>query len=298
MYPTVLSAQRINAHYKASGRTLANVLPAAAFTSTANGLNLAVDGSTSTDSDGTVASYSWNYGDGSPAGTGAGATHTYAHAGNYPVTLTVTDDDGGTNNVANAVTVDQQRPGGGLHHHRRRPGALRQRLGFDRLGRHDRSTRGTSVTAHRPGPGATPTHTYAAAGTYPVTLTVTDNDGGTNATTAQVTVLAANVAPTAAFTSTPTNLRVAFDGTGSTGSGRHHRVVRVGLRRRRHRDRRHRVLHLRRRRLVPGDADGDGQPRRDQRDHPDGDRGGREQTADGGVHLIGGGPDGHRGCDR
>ena len=38
--------------------------------------------------------------------------------------------------------------------------------------------------------GATPDHTYAAAGTYQVKLTVTDNKGATNSTTQQVTVTA------------------------------------------------------------------------------------------------------------
>ena len=66
------------------------------------------------------------------------------------------------------------------------------------------------------GTGATASHTYAAAGTYTVTLTVTDNAGATGTATQSVTVTAANVAPTAAFTSAATNLKIDVDGTTST----------------------------------------------------------------------------------
>ncbi len=69
------------------------------------------------------------------------------------------------------------------------------------------------------GTGATPSHTYAAAGTYPVTLTVTDNAGATGTTTASVTVTApppANQAPTAAITTTTSGLSASVSGTGSS----------------------------------------------------------------------------------
>ncbi|MCU1527461.1 MAG: hypothetical protein JWP75_1224 [Frondihabitans sp.] len=62
---------------------------------------------------------------------------------------------------------------------------------------------------------ATPTHAYSTAGTYTVSLTVTDANGVTGTSSQQVTVAAA-VPPTASFTSTPTNLSVAFDATGSS----------------------------------------------------------------------------------
>jgi PKD repeat protein len=62
---------------------------------------------------------------------------------------------------------------------------------------------------------ANPIHAYAVAGTYNVTLTVS-NAGGSNSITQQVTVADALVAPVAGFTALPTDLSVAFTST-STG---------------------------------------------------------------------------------
>jgi PKD repeat protein len=78
--------------------------PTAAFTSAVDGLAVAVDGSSSSDAEGPLASYAWNFGDGQTA-TGAKASHTFAAAGEYPVTLTVTDAAGLTGTVTRTVTV-------------------------------------------------------------------------------------------------------------------------------------------------------------------------------------------------
>ncbi|HEC82103.1 MAG TPA: PKD domain-containing protein [Thermoplasmatales archaeon] len=53
------------------------------------------DGSASYDSDGMIVSYQWDFGDGK-TGVGATSSHVYRNAGEYTVTLTVTDDGGKT----------------------------------------------------------------------------------------------------------------------------------------------------------------------------------------------------------
>ncbi|OGV57129.1 MAG: hypothetical protein A2X45_21005 [Lentisphaerae bacterium GWF2_50_93] len=175
----------------------ANVLPVARaggpYTGTA-GQAVSLSGATSTDSDGTIASYAWNFGD-STTGTGATTTHSYAAAGTYTVSLTVTDNRGGTNTATTTATIAQAanvlpvaRPGGPY------TGTSGQAVSLS--GATSTDSDGTIASYawnfgdSTTGTGATTTHSYAAAGTYTVSLTVTDNRGGTNtaATTASISV--------------------------------------------------------------------------------------------------------------
>jgi serine protease len=61
----------------------------------------------SSDPDGSIVSYAWNFGDGA-TGSGVTATHAYSSAGNYTVTLNVTDNGGLTGSDTALVTITQK----------------------------------------------------------------------------------------------------------------------------------------------------------------------------------------------
>jgi PKD repeat protein len=87
-----------------------NTRPTASFNATPTSgtapLQVAFDGSASTDPDGSISSYQWTFGDGS-SGTGANTQHTYASAGSYSATLTVTDNKGATGTASRSIAVSQ-----------------------------------------------------------------------------------------------------------------------------------------------------------------------------------------------
>ncbi|MEO7016865.1 MAG: PKD domain-containing protein, partial [Leifsonia sp.] len=221
VYSSELSAQDVANHYSlGTSGALPNQPPVAAFTSSQSGLTVNVDGSSSSDPDGTVASYAWDFGDGGTA-TGATASHTYAAGGSYTVRLTVTDNLGATNSTTATVTVTAPPPN-------QPPVAAftstvtNLSVAFDASSSSDPD--GTVASyAWDFGDGATgtgvkPTHVYATAGTFTVTLTVTDNLGlaGTPVQHPVTTVNAPNQPPVASFTATPNGLAVAVDGSASS----------------------------------------------------------------------------------
>ncbi len=188
VYSRALSASEALAHFTSAGGVIPNVNPTANFTTGGSFLNLTVNGTTSSDTDGSIVSYAWNFGDGATA-TGPTASHTYAAAGTYTVTLTVTDDDGGTGDHSQILQINAPIPNVA-------PTAsftnVVSHMGVTVNGNGSTDSDGSIVSyAWNFGDGATATgptasHTYSTAGTYTVTLTVTDDDGATDTETASV----------------------------------------------------------------------------------------------------------------
>ena len=167
-----------------------NAPPVANFSASTSGLTANFTDS-STDSDGTIASRNWNFGDGTSS-TVASPSHTYAAAGTYTVALTVTDNGGATNTVSKSVTVSSGTNAPPVANFSASTSGLTANFT-------DSSTDSDGTIASRNwnfGDGSAastatnPSHAYAAAGTYTVALTVTDNGGATNTVSKSVTVTA------------------------------------------------------------------------------------------------------------
>jgi PKD repeat protein len=141
----------------------------------------------STDSDGSVTAWSWTFGDGATSTTPS-PSHAYAAGGSYEVALIATDDDGATGSATRSVLVTPA------------PANIPPNADFSvsctglSCAFTDGSTDSdgsVTIWSWSFGDGGTsttqnPTHSYPTAGSYTVTLNVTDDDGGTGSVSKQV----------------------------------------------------------------------------------------------------------------
>ncbi|GAA1389858.1 PKD domain-containing protein [Luteococcus peritonei] len=195
-----------------------NALPVASFTSAVDDLAVAVDGSASTDPDGTITGWAWDFGDGSTA-TGATARHTYTKPGRYTVTLTVTDDAGASSQRTAQVNVTE--PANQPPTARFTVAVDGSTVALDASGSTDPDGSIASVAWDfgdgTTGEGVRQSHDYPTAGSYTVTVTVTDDQGESASTKQAITIAPrANQAPAASFTQTVTDLTAAFDASASS----------------------------------------------------------------------------------
>ena len=163
-----------------------NQPPSASFTYSANQLSVSFT-DTSTDDNGVV-SRSWSFGDGATSSS-QNPAHTYSAAGSYSVSLTVTDAQGLQNTTSQTVTVssggNNQAPDAAFT-----VSTSGLTANFSDQSRDDNGIESYSWSF---GDGATssaanPSHTYATAGSYSVTLTVTDREGLQDSASQTVTV--------------------------------------------------------------------------------------------------------------
>ncbi|MEL6591454.1 MAG: PKD domain-containing protein, partial [Bacteroidota bacterium] len=119
-----------------------------------------------------IVSYDWDYGDGN-VGTGANPTHTYTAGGNYPVSLVVTDAEGctATANLANSILATEPIADFVAPFPSECPGFP---VAFNNLSTGQALSYLWDFGDGNTSTASNPSHAYGVAGTYTVSLTITD----------------------------------------------------------------------------------------------------------------------------
>ncbi|WP_114752532.1 PKD domain-containing protein [Pleomorphovibrio marinus] len=141
-------------------------------------LTVQFDGSQS-DSDVTLVAFDWDFGDGTTA-TGMNPSHTYTSAGNFTVTLTVTDANDLSASSTLAILARENQLPVAVAEATSTVGVAPLLVSFSG----ENSTDDTGIVAYlwdfgngNTSTEANPSFTFQEVGTYEVTLTVTDDDG-------------------------------------------------------------------------------------------------------------------------
>ncbi len=184
-------------------------LPSAAFTSNVNGLTVNF-----TDQSTNATSYAWNFGDGNSSSM-ANPSHAYANAGTFTVTLVATNPCG-TDQTTSTVTVVAA-PVATISNSGAQ-GCAPHTISFDAS---NSSGLGSVMWSFPGGTPATstammPTVVYNGAGTFDVSLTVTNSEGTDTETLTDLVVV--DLAPMASFTSSVNELTATFANTSTGGT--------------------------------------------------------------------------------
>jgi PKD repeat protein len=142
--------------------------------------------------------YKWIFGDGASASGTLTPSHTYADAGSYTATLTVTDSLGHSSSSSTIATVSEVTPtahAGGPY-----SGSAGSPINLTGSATDAPTDLAGMTYAWTFGDGATsstqnPSHAYTAAGTYTVTLTVTNPDGLTASVSSTATISSTSSQP-------------------------------------------------------------------------------------------------------
>lgn len=193
-------------------------VPIPAFTADVSLYNVAVDASDSTDPDGAIVAYDWDWGDGG-VGSGVTTNHTYEFSGEYEVTLILTDNQGIRASASQTIVAAPLPDAEFLIN----ANALvvtvnaQESIDFNPITQYTWYW-GETGTANSY--GITATHTYRAAGTYPIALQITDAAGNTDVVTHEVSVSPIIVPepPRASFTFVTTDLKASFNASSSSSS--------------------------------------------------------------------------------
>ena len=172
------------------------VMPGGPYTGV-NNYPVPFDGSESYDPDGNIVFYRWNFGDGTSEILSDSPSHVYLEPGTYNVILTIVDNDRTCATNISTVTIHGSTyniipiPNAGGPYN----GKVSELVVFDGSKSYDEDGAIENYTwIYSDGTtsyGQVTTHAFSSSGTHIVTLTVTDNFGGKNSTTTQVTVQSA-----------------------------------------------------------------------------------------------------------
>ncbi|WP_436902164.1 PKD domain-containing protein [Halovenus halobia] len=152
----------------------------------------------SSDPDGSISTYEWYLsGDGSVDETGETASYLYTNSGEYTVSLTVTDDEGVTDDITRTVTVTEmsEPPEARMSVSPSEP-EVGQEVTFSAGGSSDPDGSISTYEWDLTGDGSVETtgqevtYTYDSSGEFWVTLTVVDSDDLSSETRNQITVQA------------------------------------------------------------------------------------------------------------